>query len=132
MNSRFAFGILHRILIAMLFVSLIPLATIWAINFNTISSLNSTKVEQQLIALNNNLLTHVNDWVDMNQRMLLQNARTTDIISMEATRQNSTLKSMTELYDWAYLAFTIAPDGNNIGRSDGKKPKYYGDRSYFK
>lgn len=132
MKSRFTFGILHRILIAMLLVSLIPLATIWTINFNTISTLNSTKVEQQLIALNDNLLTHVNDWVDMNQRMLLQNARTNDIISMEASRQNSTLESMTELYDWAYLAFTIAPDGNNIGRSDGKKPKYYGDRTYFK
>jgi len=132
MKTRFSFGIFHRILIAMVLVSLIPLAIIWSINFSTISTLNNTKVEQQLIALNDNLLTHVNDWVDMNQRMMLQNARTSDIISMDAKLQNPTLKSMTALYDWAYLAFTIAPNGNNIGRSDGKTPKFYGDRSYFK
>ncbi len=132
MSHRFSFGIFHRILLALLLVSLIPLSTIWAINFNTISNLNSTKVEQQLTGLNDKLLTQVNDWVEMNQRMLQQNARTNDIISMDPARQNSTLKTMTQLYDWAYLAFTIAPDGNNIGRSDGKKPKYYGDRAYFK
>ncbi len=132
MSGRFTFGIFHRILIALLLVSLIPLAAIWAISFSTISDLNSTKVELQLTALNDNLLTQVDDWVDMNRRMLLQNARTEGIVSMAAVRQNPILKTMTELYDWAYLAFTIAPDGNNIGRSDGKKPKYYGDRSYFK
>ncbi len=132
MSARFTFGIFHRILIALLLVSLIPLAAIWAVNFSAISDLNAAKVELQLTALNDNLLTHVDDWVDMNRRMLLQNARTEGIISMNASRQNPILKTMTELYDWAYLAFTIAPDGNNIGRSDGKKPKYYGDRSYFK
>jgi methyl-accepting chemotaxis protein len=132
MRSRFTFGIFYRILGALLLVSLIPLAAIWAINFNTIRDLNNTSVEQRLVALNDNLLNQVNSWVDMNRRMLLQNARTLDIISMDSRRQNPTLKTMTELYDWAYLAFTVAPDGNNIGRSDGKKPIYYGDRSYFK
>lgn len=132
MVGHFTFGIFHRILIALLLVALIPLATIWTINFKTISDLNATKVELQLTALNDNLLTHVDDWVDMNRRMLLQNARTEGIISMDAALQNPVLKTMTKLYDWAYLAFTIAPDGNNIGRSDGKPPKYYGDRSYFK
>jgi methyl-accepting chemotaxis protein len=132
MSSRPTLGIFHRILIALLLVSLIPLAAIWLISFNTISELNSAKVEQQLVSLNDKLLTHVDDWVDMNRRMLLQNAHTSDIVSMDADRQNPVLKSMTELYDWAYLAFTIAPDGNNIGRSDGKKTTFYGDRSYFK
>lgn len=132
MSAHFRFGIFHRILFALLLVSLVPLATIWAINFTTVSELSSSKVEQQLAAVNDSLLTHVDDWIDMNRRMLLQNARTADIASMDAAQQNPVLKSMTNLYDWAYLAFTIAPDGNNIGRSDGKKPKYYGDRSYFR
>ena len=132
MSSRFSLGIFHRILLALLLVALIPLAAVWAINFSTISDLNNSKVEQQLSALNENLLTQVDDWVDMNRRMLLQNARTADIISMENARQNPALQSMTNIYDWAYLAFTIAPDGNNIGRSDGKPPKFYGDRTYFK
>ena len=50
---------------------------------------------------------------------------------MEASRQNPVLEAITETYDWAYLAHTTDTAGNNIGRSDGKATRYYGDRDYF-
>jgi methyl-accepting chemotaxis protein len=35
-------------------------------------------------------------------------------------------------YKWAYITFTIAPDGNNVGRNDEEALRFYGDRGYFK
>ncbi len=132
MKKHMKFGIFQRVLLAMLLVSLVPLAGVWLVSFQTSSSLTNQKVEQQLFAINSSLTTHVNDWVDMNQRMLLQNASLQDIRSMRSEQQNPILETVPNRYDWAYLAFTINPEGMNVGRSDGKKPKFYGERDYFK
>jgi len=125
-------GILQKILLTTLCVSLIPLAIIWAIDNQGIRKLTGDRVEQQLAAFSRNLGTQVDDWVIMNQRMLLQNAGLNDISSMQASQQNPVLQTITKNYEWAYLAFTTDTQGNNIGRSDGKKTKYYGDRDYIK
>jgi len=125
-------GILQKILLTTLCVSLIPLAIIWAIDNRGITQLTGERVEQQLAAFSHNLGTQVDDWVIMNQRMLLQNAGLADIATMQADRQNPVLQTITKNYEWAYLAFTTDTRGNNIGRSDGKKTKYYGDRDYIK
>jgi len=126
------FGILQKILLTTLCVSLIPLAIIWAIDNQGIRQLTGERVEQQLAAFSRNLATQVDDWVTMNQRMLLQNAALKDVVSMRADRQNPVLQTITRNYEWAYLAFTTDTSGNNIGRSDGKRTKYYGDRDYIK
>jgi len=124
-------GIFQRMLIMLLFVALVPLAGIWLLTYQFSIDLAGQKVEQEMLALNNNLTTHVNDWVDMNERVLLQNSTLQDMRSMKADKQNPLLETITKQYDWAYLAFTIDPTGQNIGRSDGKGQKFYGDRSYF-
>lgn len=129
MNIRF--GIFQRMLVMLLLVALVPLSGIWLLTYQFSTDLAGQKVEQQLFAINNNLTTHVDDWVDMNQRVLLQNANLQGMRSMQADRQNSILETIPKQYDWAYLAFTIDPKGQNIGRSDGKAPKFYGDRRYF-
>lgn len=68
----------------------------------------------------------------MNLRVLEQNAETPAIRSMNNETQNQVLKSMADTYDWVYLAFTVLPSGQNLGRSDGKPQTFYGDRKYFK
>jgi len=127
----FRFGIFQRMLAMLLAVALVPLAGIWLMTYQFSVDLAGQKGEQQLLALNNNLSTHVDDWVEMNQRVLLQNASLPGMRSMQAAQQNPALETITKQYDWAYLAFTINPKGENIGRSDGKGVKFYGDRSYF-
>jgi len=66
----------------------------------------------------------------MNVKMLHQNAALDDIAAMDAKRQRRILLSIINEYKAAYLAFTVAPDGTNIGRSDQDSPKNYGDRVY--
>ena len=132
MATKVKFGISQKLLLMLLVVALVPLISIWFISYQSITSLTEEKVHQELTAINNNLITHVDDWVDMNQRMLLQNASLNEMQSMQSQVQNRALETITKYYDWAYLAFTTDSKGNNIGRSDGKKTKYYGDRAYFK
>lgn len=132
MAKKATFGISQKLLLTLLLVALVPLLIIWFFSYQSIASLTNEKVNQELAAINKTLIAQVDDWVDMNQRMLLQNASLDSVKSMSAARQNPVLKTMTKYYDWAYLAFTTDQKGNNIGRSDGKKTKYYGDRDYFK
>jgi len=132
MSTKVKFGISQKLLLMLLVVALVPLVSIWFVSYKSITKLTTEKVNHELTAINNNLITHVDDWVDMNQRMLQQNASLSEMLSMESSLQNPGLKTITKYYDWAYLAFTVDTQGNNVGRSDGKNTKYYGDRSYFK
>lgn len=132
MATKVKFGISQKVLLMLLLVALVPLISIWFVSYQSISNLTNEKVNQELAAINNDLITLVDGWVDMNQRMLLQNASLNEMQSMQPKLQNQALKTITKYYDWAYLAFTVDLKGNNIGRSDGKKTKYYGDRAYFK
>lgn len=127
----FRFGIFQKILLTTLCVSLIPLGSIWYLDHQTTLELTGQSVQQQLNSFAGTLATHVDDWVDMNQRMLLQNAELNDIKSTDPNRQNAVLRSIIQNYPWTYLAFTTDNKGNNIGRSDGGTLRDYGDRDYF-
>ena len=131
-KQRIGFGIAHRITLSMVAVAIVPLTVIWLFYYQDTAERLTNQANERLSLISERLANVVDGWVDMNRRMLLQNAKTADIRSMEAERQNAILRTITEQYPWTYLAFTVAPDGQNIGRSDGKEPKYYGDRSYVK
>lgn len=132
MSSPVGFGIAGKLLLVLLIVTLLPLIGVTLISHQTGVALTEEKVDQQLYAVNNVLITRVNDWVDTNERMLLQNAELAEVRSMRAAQQNPVLKSISKNYDWAYLAFSVNPQGMNVGRSDDGKTKFYGDRDYFK
>ncbi|MDS4041797.1 MAG: cache domain-containing protein [Candidatus Competibacter sp.] len=89
---------------------------------------------QNLTLAANGLVGKANGWIDMNLRVLRENAVLPDIASMDAARQKPVLKAIQNSYEWAYLVFTVNRDGQNIGRSDDEPPQKfkYGDRSYFK
>ena len=130
MAQRWRFGIFPKVLLTMVVVAVIPLGAIWYVDYRSSVQRLSSQVDQQLADRAEAVLSYVDAWVDMNVKMLQQNAALDDIVSMDAKRQRRTLLSITNEYKAVYLAFTIAPDGTNIGRSDQESPKNYGDRIY--
>lgn len=132
MVTKTRFGISQKLFIMFLVVALVPLFTVWFFDYQSITNLTTQKVNNELTAINRDLITYVDAWFDMNERMLLQNAALPSMQSMEVFSQTKALKTITTYYDWAYLAFTVDSQGNNVARSDGGNLIYYGDRDYFK
>ncbi len=132
MAAKMKFGISQKLSLMLLLVTLIPLTVIWFFSYQNITKLTTEKVVGQLTGINQNLVTFVDSWINMNERMLQQNASLAGMQSMEREQQTEILETIPHYYDWAYLAFTTDTEGNNVGRSDGKSLKYYGDRVYFK
>ena len=130
-KSKKGFGIFQKILAAMLLVALVPMAVIWYLDFRSATIQNEHQIQERLSSYANGLTRQVDSWVEMNRRMLLQNASLDDMRSMNGSRQVPLLKSIIDKYEWNYLSFTTDTSGNNVGRSDGKALKYYGDRQYF-
>ncbi len=129
-KRKIRFGIFHRVLLTMVLVAALPLVAVWYANFLISSETLEQNINDRFAESLTHLTYHVDSWVDMNRRMLEQNARLPDIQSMDGEKQPPLLKLITDIYDWNYLAFTVATDGQNIGRSDGKKLRFYGDRVY--
>jgi len=130
-QTKRSFGIFHKILLAMLLVALVPMGIIWFLDFQSANAENERHVREQLSAYADGLTRQVDSWVDMNRRMLLQNASLEDMRTMRSGQQVALLKNIIDNYEWNYLAFTTDVSGNNISRSDGKSLKYYGDRQYI-
>lgn len=130
MTTRLRFGIFSTVLLTMIGVAVIPLCVIWYLNYVSATGRLSSQVDQQLGDRADAIVSYVDAWVDMNVKMLRQNAALDDIIAMDPKRQRRTLLSIANEYKAIYLAFTIAPDGTNVGRSDQESPKNYGDRIY--
>ena len=130
MTTRLRFGIFSTVLLTMIGVAVIPLCVIWYLNYVSATGRLSSQVDQQLGDRADAIVSYVDAWVDMNVKMLRQNAALDDIIAMDPKRQRRTLLCIVNEYKAIYLAFTIAPDGTNVGRSDQESPKNYGDRIY--
>lgn len=125
-------GIFPKILFIMLLVASIPLAVNWyTSNLNNVDRI-SRNVDQRLQDRADALGTFVDGWVEMNVRMLRQNADLPAIRSLDPARQKPVLEAMASHYDWSYLAFTIDTDGMNVARSDDQALKDYRDRIYVK
>ena len=127
---RLRFGILGKLLITMMVVMLVPLATIWFLDYRTSVEHLSADIEERLSAQAESAVGFVNSWVDTNLRMLRQNGRLDDIISMDPRRQAPVLQSIIREYPYIFLAHTVGLDGMNVARSDQEAPKNYGDREY--
>jgi methyl-accepting chemotaxis protein len=132
MALRLGFGIFPKLLLTMLVVTLTPLGAIWYLDYRTESENLSNQIEQRLSGQADTMTGYVDAWVDMHLRMLRQNAALEDMAAMDGKKQKPLLRAIAAEYKWVYLAFTIAPDGNNVGRNDEEPPRFYGDRGYFK
>src|SRR4030066_1186285 len=125
-------GITHKILVTMLFVAMIPLVAIWYINYQATAQHLTESSEQQLSGISDKLVAVVDDWVTANHKVLNQNGALPEMSSMNAKLQDPVLKAVLNEYAWTCRVFPSRPDGMNVGRSDGKQPIDYSDRSYFK
>ena len=125
-------SIFHKLLIALLAVSLVPLCTLWYLSQSSAKTELNANIAQNLVSTMDAVAVGVNGWENTNIRALRQASRLPDITSMNTERQIPVLKSVGASYEWSYLVFTIAPDGTNIGRNDGGKPINYADRTYVK
>src|SRR5438552_2726968 len=132
MTLRPSFGIFPKLLLTMLVVTLIPLGAIWYLDYRAESESLSREIEQRLGSQADAIVGYVDAWVEMHLRMLRQNAALEDMSSMDGKRQKPLLRAIATEYKWIYLGFTIAPDGNNVGRNDEEPLRFYGDRGYFK
>lgn len=116
----------------MIVVALIPLGGVWYISSYQAREDWRANINHRLIGTAEGVVKTINAWVDMNVRVLRQNAALDDIKSGVAERQDPILKAIGGAYDWTYLVFTTDANGQNIGRNDGNPLQSYADREYFK
>jgi len=128
---RMRVGILPKVFVTMVFVTVIPLAVIWYLGYQATMDRLSKDIDDRLSGVANNAVTHVNAWVDTHARLLGQNAALGDIASMDPKRQRPVLESIARTYPWIFLAHTVAPNGMNVTRNDQEAPKDYNDRKWF-
>src|SRR5713101_1912900 len=122
MTLRLSLGIFPKLLLTMLVVTLIPLGAIWYLDYRAESESLSRQIEQRLSSQADTMVGYVDAWVDMNVRMLRQNAALDDMSPIDAKAEKPLLRAIAAEYKWVYLAFTIAPDGTNIGRNVEEAP----------
>lgn len=131
MAIKLKMNIFHKVVATLLAVTLIPLCTLWYIGTNNAELELRSNIDQNFIATTNTSATRINGWDDSNMRMLRQSARLSDITGMKSERQAPVLAMIAQNYD-SYLAFTAAPDGGGVGRSDGAtKMNNYAARAFF-
>ncbi len=131
-KTFFRLNIFPKILLTMLVVTLVPFGGLWYLNHSQAKTAWYNQTNLNFHSIANSLANKIDDWVDMNLRVLRQNAAVDAILSMKGDQQNPILKTIDKSYQWSYLVFTVAPSGQNIGRSDDKPVTQYGDRDYFK
>lgn len=99
------------------------------------ASYRATKVirkeaEGNMLLKAQTLADAVSRWDQMNV-LALRNLSNQIDVEMTPQEQQLVLAKLTNTYRHIYLASTIDKEGHNIARSDGGKPKYYGDRPWF-
>ncbi|MEJ2423521.1 MAG: cache and HAMP domain-containing protein [Candidatus Thiodiazotropha sp.] len=131
-NRRIRFGIFFKLTLVMILVAAVPLGVVWYISHAASEAAISQDVGNRLSSTADQLRGYVESWIDMNARVLRQNAELPDMISMDGMRQKKALESIVASYEWVYLAFTVDINGQNISRSDSKDLKDYSDRRYVR
>jgi len=129
---KIRFGMVAKTTATMLVVGLLPLALFGGVTLVQQSrrirddaTLSMRKSAEQVSA-------QVDEWFDKNVRVLEAAANLPAVASMRPEEQAATLAAIQRAYPWMYLVFTVAPDGKNVARSDGKPLADYSDRQYYK
>jgi acetylornithine deacetylase/succinyl-diaminopimelate desuccinylase-like protein len=100
MGEKICFSIFHKILIAMFFIALIPLSGLWFFTYYYMHRTIQTQIEKELKEEVNHIVRKVNDWTDMNIRILHQNSLLGEIKSMETDRQKPVVDTIKKVYEW--------------------------------
>lgn len=131
-KPKFSLNIFHKLLLTLLLVSLMPLLVLWGVGSTQVRKNVAEHIAQNLVMTVSGIAAGINSWDDANVRVL-RSATAIDAISgMEPERQTPVLRAFGDVYEWAFVVFTINAEGDNIARSDDKPLAKFGDRSYFK
>jgi methyl-accepting chemotaxis protein len=130
--QRIRFGILARTTVIMLAVGLVPLGLFGGIALVQQAHQLRSEAGRSQQASAERISAQVDEWFDKNVRVLRAAATLPALASMGAEEQTRTLTAIQRAYPWMYLVFTIARDGKNVARSDGKALTDYSDRQYYK
>jgi len=130
--QKVRFGLFTKIIILMLFISLAPFLSFWALTWRETNDRIRSDTEILMAQTAKGLGNQIDSWINNNVSILRTAARLPEIISMKPERQVSVLKTIHDEYPWIYLAFTVGLDGVNIARSDNVPLKDYSDRQYYK
>ncbi len=129
-RQKTGFGIFPKTLTLLALASVLPLLIVWFLNYQATMKQVTLTAHERLDAVSEILVARVNDWMEMNTRMLRENAAAGAIRSMDPERQKPVLTVIQEEYPRIHTMLVIGPDGNSISRSDDKPLKNYSDRTY--
>lgn len=132
MKLKFAPTIFHKLLATLLAVSILPLSALWFLSQQNVESELQGSITRNMMSVVDKVARRITDWEDTNQRALRETASLNDIISMDPKRQNPILAALGSSYEWSYLVFTVAPDGQSVGRNDGGPVMDFSKRGYVK
>jgi methyl-accepting chemotaxis protein len=131
-GQKIRFGLFGKMVIAMLFVSLLPFAGFWGIALRETSDRVRLETENLMAQTAWGLEAQIDGWINNNISILRTAARLPEIVSMDGLGQETILKVIQKEYPWMYLVFTLGPDGMNVARNDDRPLKDYSDRQYYK
>ncbi len=126
------FGLFTKIIIVMLFISLVPFLSFWGLTWQETNQRIRSDTEALMAQTAEGLGKQVDNWINNNVSILEAAAGLPAIISMDRDAQEPYLENIGQQYPYIYLAFTVGLDGMNVARSDGKPLKDYSDRQYYK
>jgi methyl-accepting chemotaxis protein len=131
-ERRIRFGMVGKTTVTMLAVGLLPLALFGGATLFQQAQRIRADAEQSMQASGERIASQVDEWFDKNVRVLQAGASLPAISSMRGDEQTRVVTAIQQAYPWMYLVFTVAPDGKNVARSDGKPLTDYSDRQYYK
>jgi methyl-accepting chemotaxis protein len=130
--QKVRFGLFTKIIILMLFISLVPFLSFWALTWRETNDRIRSETEILMAQTAKGLGNQIDSWINNNVSILKTAARLPEIMSMKPDRQVTVLKTIHEEYPYIYLAFTLGLDGMNVARSDDVPLKDFSDRQYYK
>jgi len=130
MAQGIRFGIFPKLFMTMIVVALVPMGAIWYLDYRTSLDRLTADLEARLASQADAAVNIVDAWVDMNLKMLHQNAALDDMTTMDPKKQRPLLRSVLTEYRSTYLVFTVGLDGMNVARSDDVPLIDYKDRVY--
>jgi len=131
-RKKVRFGLSPKIIIVMLFVSLLPLAVFWGITFRETRDRVRIATENLLAQTARGLEIEIDGWINNNVSILRTAAKMPEIVSMDGIRQEKILKTIQQEYPWMYRISTLSPEGMSVARNDDSPAEDFSDRQYYK
>ncbi len=125
-------GIFSQLLLAFLLVALIPLLSFWSIQSSQLAEAEMARAEQNLQMFSRQLVQQVDDWLELNLRVLQTAADMPGMRSGAPPAQQPIVDALARHLPWAYLIHSLDPQGTNVVRSDGRPLRSYAFRGYFR